>query len=68
VPRTEVVTVTKLEIVEVPAELTALCLIPDPPLDADGNLRYEVLPEYLGVVIGVLEECNTQLLKIQSLP
>ena len=59
--RTEVRTVTKLEYIPVPAKLTLPSLVPLPPRDADGTLRYEDVPEYTGVVLGALEQCNIKL-------
>lgn len=67
VPRTELVTVSKLEMVPVPPELTAPCLVPMPPLDDQQLLQYEVLPEYLVEVLGIVEQCNSQLNKIKDL-
>ena len=65
--RTEVKAATKIEVVSVPHDLTAYCLVPMPPLDANGDLRYDVLPEYLAGVLGVLEECNIKLEGIAAL-
>lgn len=65
--RTEVKVVTKLEYIPVPPALTLPCLVPLPPRDTAGTLRYEDVPEYTGQVLGVLEQCNIRLACIQDL-
>jgi len=65
--RTPVRIVPKLEFIPVPEGLTTPCLAPMPPIDVDGETRYERLPEYTAEVLGVLEDCNRQLTSIRAL-
>lgn len=65
--RTEVRTVPKLEYIALPTETTERCLVPMPPLNAQGELTYEVLPPYVAEVLGILEECNIKLETIKGL-
>jgi hypothetical protein len=67
VTRIETRTVPKLEYIPVPDSATATCLVPLPPLNARGELPYELLPAYLAEVLGTLESCNIQLEKIEEL-
>jgi hypothetical protein len=64
---TKVVTATKLEFVELPANAVRPCLVPELPRNAEGVLRYEDLPEYLSVVLGIVQECNDQLAEIRKI-
>lgn len=65
--RTEVKTVSRLEFTPVPPELTELCLVPMPPLQPNGRMAIADGPTYAAEVLGILEECNTKLLKIERL-
>lgn len=64
--QTKVVTVDKLEFVELPANATRRCYAPQPPLEG-GILRYEVLPEYSLFLLNVIEQCNQQLQQIKQI-
>lgn len=63
--RTELRTVSKLELIPVPAILLDPCLVPALPTIEDpveGTLvDRDKLPAYMSVVFGILELCNEQL-------
>lgn len=65
--RTETVTIPKLEFVPIPDSITEYCLVPMPPQDEDGRIRYKDVPAWTVEVLGMLEDCNIKLESIENL-
>lgn len=59
--------VPELEYVPLPEGTTAPCLVPMPPLNAEGLLEYTAILPYVVEVLGILEECNIKLSEIKKL-
>ena len=65
--RADVKTVSHLEYKPLPEEALGICVVPNLPLDEEGNLPYSDLPAHLAAVLGILEMCNIKLQVIENL-